>query len=144
MTACGVCLPPPVAIEADGGLELQVGELDLRIDTPGGTYGDTVTLRLAGKIPLAPRIEGGALGVELGTPELSLMVVETDWRASYSTITNLLEDQLPISSLMAIAGAFSFPLPSFAGISVSEAIAIRAPSGVHTEIALDLAVGAAP
>ncbi|HMV66423.1 MAG TPA: hypothetical protein PKA64_06200 [Myxococcota bacterium] len=135
---------PPVAIEADGGLELQVGELDLRIDTPGGTYGDTVTLRLAGKIPLAPRIEGGALGVELGTPELSLMVVETDWRASYSTITNLLEDQLPISSLMAIAGAFSFPLPSFAGISVSEAIAIRAPSGVHTEIALDLAVGAAP
>jgi hypothetical protein len=131
---------PPVALEVDGGLQLQIGELDLRIDTPGGTYGDTVTLRLAGKIPLSPRIEDAELGVELGTPELSLMVVETDWRASHATITNLLEDQLPVESLLAIAGAFSFPLPAFAGISVSEATAIRAASGVHTEVAMDLAV----
>lgn len=135
---------PPVALEGPDGLEVQIGELDLTITTPGGTYGESVRVRVTGTVPLAPRIRDGALGVALGTPTLSLMVVETDWRADPTTISNLLLDQLPIDTLLGLAGAFDFPLPVFAGLSIDHADAARAASGVHTTVGITLGVEAAP
>jgi hypothetical protein len=134
---------PPVAIQREGQLDLQVGELDLRLETVGGDYGDFVVIRMAGKIPINPSIEGGELGVEIGTPELSLMVVDTDWNASNDTITDLLEAQIPLDSLLSLVGVLAkFEIPPFAGLLIEEATAARASSGVHTVLELNL--GPAP
>lgn len=133
---------PPVAIEKDGQLSVQIGELDLRVETPGGEFGNYVVIRLAGKVPIDPKIDGGSLGVTVGDPDLSMMVVDTDWRASKSTITTLLESQLPIDALLSLASAFSFDIPPFFGLQIDNATADRDATGVHTTISMDL--GAAP
>lgn len=133
---------PPVALEGPEGLELQVGEVFLRIDTPGGTYGEYVVVRVAGRVPVTPRLTNGELGLTVGEPQLSLQVVETDWNASHSTITNLLEDQLPIDVLVGFASAFGFPLPAFAGLVIDSAEVSRGASGVHTAVGVVLAAEA--
>lgn len=134
---------PPVAIEDNGQLRLEIGELELTILTPGGDFGERVVVRLAGWIPLNPVIEGGALGIDTGEPQLSLMVVESDWRASVSTTTNLIEDQLPIDTLLILLGAFKLPLPSLGGLAIEGAEASRGASGVHTLVRLSLGLAEA-
>jgi hypothetical protein len=131
-------LLPPVAIEDNGQLRLELGELQLTILTPGGDFGERVVVRLAGWIPLQPVIENGALGVDTGKPELTLMVVESDWRASVSTTTNLIADQLPIDTLLVLLGAFKLPLPAIGALQVTTAEASRASTGVHTHVRLSL------
>jgi hypothetical protein len=133
---------PPVAVQGPEGLVVQFGEIDLTVATPGGTYGELVRVRIAGSVPVSPKVTDGALGVSLGEPFLSMMVVETDWPADEGTITNLLLSQLPIDQLLSIAGAIDFPLPSLLGLVIEEATAVRASSGVHTTVGLTLGLEA--
>jgi hypothetical protein len=133
---------PPVAVQGPEGLEVQFGEIDLTIATPGGTYGELVRVRIAGAVPVAPKVTDGALGVSLGEPVLSMMVVETDWPADEGTITNLLLSQLPIDQLLGIASAIDVPLPALLGLTIQEATAVRAASGVHTTVGMTLALEA--
>jgi hypothetical protein len=129
---------PPIAIQRDGGLRLEVGEIELTILTPGGEFGDRVVVRLAGSIPLNPVIADGELSVATGEPSLTMMVVESDWRSSYEATTNLLEDQLPIDTLLVLLRTFGFPLPAVAGLVIGEAVADRSATGVHTNVGLTL------
>ncbi len=129
---------PPVAVDNEGQLEIQLGELGIAFATPGGGFGDNLDLAASGGASLTPQVSGGSMGVSIGEPVVSLMVRGSDWNASDLAITNLLEDQLPLEPLLTLASLYRFQLPSFVGVGLGDATVGRSSSGVHTTIAFDL------
>lgn len=129
---------PPVVVQHEGGLQVQVTELAVRVETPDGENGEYLDLSVTAKIPVELRVEAGILKIALGTPEVVVDVRDSDWGASNNAIGNLLADQLPIATLVALLGDIEFPLPSFAGITLGDTEAIRDSSGVYTTVGVNL------
>jgi hypothetical protein len=104
---------PPVMIERGGVLNLEVGEINVFIDTPGGDFGDHLEATISGSIPVEIIGEDGELQIDLGEPNLAFMVRDSDWgAASNESITNMLSVMLSPTLIMAAVGEISFPLPS--------------------------------
>ena len=80
----------------------------------------------------------GELTLELGTPELVLMVRESSMGADDEEMTTLVEQVLPLDLLFALLGDFSFPLPALYGIELDEGGATRDASGVYTGLEISL------
>ena len=131
-------LLPPVVVERDGELQAQMGELIVDINTPGGALGDHLQAAVNVFVPLEVLVEGGALTMKLGTPEVVLMVRESTMGATDEEMTTLVEQMLPIELLFSLLGDFSFPLPSLYGLSIDEGEAKRDPSGVYTSLEVAL------
>jgi hypothetical protein len=131
---------PPVIVEAEGGLQAQMGELRVRIETPGGELGSFLDLAVFLRAPLEVVLEEGELVLDIGDVDLDLMVRDSDWGASNEATTALVESMLPISTLMALLGDFSFPVPSLLGIQIDAATVRRDSGGVHTAIAAELSI----
>ena len=74
----------------------------------------------------------------LNQPEVLVDVRDSDWGLADNTLTNLLAEQLPIDTLLLLLGQIELPLPSVAGISITDAVAFRDASGVHTSIGANL------
>lgn len=125
---------PPVVVERDGGLEAQVAELIVTIDTPGGELGEHLEVAVAAFVGLEVRIDDGELVLDLGEPDLVLAVRDSDWGATDESTTTLLEENLPLDTLLALLGELSFELPSLYGISFDRGEAERDASGVHTDV----------
>lgn len=129
---------PPVVVESEGGLQAQVTELLVRVETPGGENGEFLDLAVHAKIPVDMAVTAGVLSIDLGSPELTIDVRDSDWGASNNAIANLLAEELPIEALLILVGDIEFPLPSVAGITIGDAEAYRDSSGVYTTIGMNL------
>jgi hypothetical protein len=130
-------LPPVIVKNEAGELEAQIGELMVTIDTPDGELGHHLVASITMFAPLEIRIENNVLALELGDPVLHVTVRESDWGAENETVTNLLEEMLPIDTMLAMFGDFEFPLPALPGISVAAGEALR-DGDVHTNVTVDL------
>lgn len=128
---------PPVLVQHGDETLLQIGELTVRVNTPGGDTFDTLDVALSASIPVDLEVEGGELVIALGRPELDFIVRDTDWQATPEQITALLEDELPIETLVLLLGKLSFPLPSLAGFTLDNAAIARDDTQVFTQIAVD-------
>lgn len=129
---------PPVLVERDGKLAVQVGELLLTIDTPDGEMGTHLVVAIAATIGIELGIEDGNLVLSMEEPEMVLAVRESDWGASNERVTRLIEEMLPLDTLLSLLGDFSFPLPSLYGISIDSGEAYRDQDGVHTGIEINV------
>ena len=131
---------PPVVVDDRGQLSLQLGELIVDISTPGGALGEQLSMAVAGSVPLTPIVDNGVLKLTLGTPDLVLSVRGTTSQASTEALTQLLEENLPISMLLGVVADLQIPLPTFAGMSVNTALAQRDGTGAWTQLLVDLEV----
>jgi len=129
---------PPVIVDEHGQLLLQFGELIVDIHTPGGALGEQLSMAVAGSVPLTPMVENGVFKVTLGRPELVLSVRGTTSQASTEALTQLLEENLPVSMLLGTVGDIAIPLPTLAGVGVRTALAERDPTGAWTQLLIDL------
>jgi hypothetical protein len=129
---------PPAVVEQDGQFVAQLGEMALRLDTPGGDNGDYLDVVLSGATALDLTIEGTELRLDIGEPDLKFAVADSDWGASNDTITTLLEEQLPIDVILLLFGEIAFPLPEIPYLTIDHATAERDPSGVHTDLEIFL------
>jgi hypothetical protein len=130
---------PPVAVEVDGGLQLQVGELIVDIHSPGGELGEYLQVAVSVYIDLDITLVDGVAALELGEPTLSMMVLHSDWGASSETTTRLIEEMLPIDSFMMLLGGLEFPLPALAGLTLEGAdIGRDAGTGLHTSMEIQI------
>lgn len=125
---------PPVAVQSDDGLEAQLGELVVTVDTPGGELGNHLVVSLNANVGLELTVEGGEVGISLGDPTIVMQVRESDWGASNDTITNLISDMLPLDTFLALLGDISYPVPSLYGIQLDEGTVSRDDDGVHTDL----------
>jgi hypothetical protein len=128
---------PPVVVERDGQLVAELGEIALRLETPGGENGDFLDVVLSGQSEIDLTIIDNELRLSIGQPDLQFAVVDSDWGGSNNTITTLLEQQLPLDVILLLLGDFAFPLPDL-GFTISEATAERDISGVHTDFEISL------
>ncbi len=129
---------PPVLVERDGRAQLQMGELEVEILTPGGEHGERIALAVNAFADVELAVQDGVAQLSLGEPTVDFIVRDTDWNARNETLTNLLEHAVPVDALLGTLGELSFPLPSLAGISVVRAEVDRDKSGAHTSIGLKL------
>ncbi len=129
---------PPVAVQVDGGLQIQAGELVVDIETPDGELGEYLQVAAAAFIDLELALEDGVVALDIGTPELSLMVRQSDWGASDETTTRLVEEMLPLDTFLALLGGLELPLPSLEGLTISSADLGRDRSGLHTTVEVEL------
>lgn len=127
---------PPVIVENNGGLQLQIGELLTTIDTPDSELGGHVVVAISGTVDLDVVLRDGVLAVELGKPDLILDVRESDWGASNETVTRLVEESLPLDTLLAFLPALEFPVPALFGLVIQEGTTARDPSGYHTDLSI--------
>lgn len=129
---------PPVIVERDGQLEAQLGEVAIHIETPGGTNGGFLDVTMSGATALELSVTDNALVIGLGEPELRFVVRDSDWGASNETITNVLEEELPLDVLLLLLGNFTFPLPELEGFTIASATTTRDASGSYTDVAVTL------
>ncbi len=123
-------------VDADGAMQLQLGELQVAVDTPDGDLGQRLDLAVAAWADLGLVYASGELGLDLGAVRTSLDVRGSDWGASNEATTKLVSEMLPLDAMLALVGAFRFPVPELGGLRVADAAIDRA-SGA-TEVALDL------
>ena len=130
---------PPVVIGDDQGLELQVGELGVALDTPGGELGDHLLLASTAFIPLDVAVEDSELKLRLGDVDLTLMVRDSDWGAGDEATTQLVEEMLPIDTLLALATAqLGLEIPAIQGLVIDSATTARHGDGAHTVVTVEL------
>ena len=127
---------PPVIVEKDGKLELQVGELGVTILTPGGELGESLEASVNVFAPVEVYAQNGMLTLDIGDPELVIMVRDSDWGATDTTTTQLLEEVLPIDTLLALLGTIEFELPSLAFLTIDSASTGR--DGYNTTLDIKL------
>lgn len=123
---------PPVMVEDDGQVQAQVAELIVTIDTPGGELGSHLQLSIAAFVAVDLVYDDGEIALELGDVDLSLMVRESDWGASNEAVTTLVEEMLPLDTMLALLGNISFPVPEISGLTLGEVDVSRDSSGVYT------------
>jgi hypothetical protein len=131
-------LLPPVVVQDEGGnLEAQLGEVYIIIDMEGSDLGTHLELALAVNVDVDIDVVDGVIDVGLGTPELDIMVRDSDWGASNEAVSALLVDVLPIDLILSLIGDLTFPLPELPGLTV-DANAGRDGNGTHTAVRLSL------
>ncbi|HJN77206.1 MAG TPA: hypothetical protein QGF58_24995 [Myxococcota bacterium] len=129
---------PPLIGQERGRLQIQVGELAVDLDTPGGELGDHLELAVDLQIDAAPTTYEGVLDLGLGEPTIDMMVRDNDWGATEESTTNLIEAMLPLDSLVGVLGGVEIPLPSIDGTTPIDIKILRDDSGAHTMVGLDL------
>ncbi len=130
-------LPPVVVQDAEGNLEAQLGEVGIIIDMEGSDLGSHIELALAVNVDIDLDVVDGVIDVSLGTPELDIMVRDSDWGASNEAVSALLVDVLPIDLILSLIGDLTFPLPELPGLTL-DANAGRDGNGTHTAVRLSL------
>jgi hypothetical protein len=131
---------PPVIVQGDDSLQVQVGELSIILETPGGELGERVVMDVAAFVDLELSLDGNTIALDLGTPELVIAVRESDWGSSNEALTTLIEEMLPIELLLLALGALEFELPEFEGLSFGDAEIERSSSAYHTDIEVQLVI----
>ncbi len=126
-------LPPVLVQSSDGQAQVQMSEMLVTIDTPGGGLGEHIVVAMSLWVDVQMVIEDGSLVLSLGEPTIVMDVRESDWGASNEATTNLLSDALPIDVILMLLGDISFPLPSLYGITVDSGAADRDASGYYTD-----------
>jgi hypothetical protein len=92
---------PPVVVENNGQLQLQVGELQAFIHTPDGEFGQNLQLSISAWIELRLEVEDATLGVELGEAAFDIFVRDNDWGVEAETLTNMVNEAFPAEALKA-------------------------------------------
>jgi len=129
---------PPLIGQERGRLQISVGEFAVDLETPGGELGDYLNLAVDLEIDCAPTTHDGVLDLDLGEPQVDMMVRENDWGATEESTTNLIEAMLPLDSLIGVLGSVEIPLPSIDGSKPIDTKILRDESGAHTVVGLDL------
>lgn len=131
---------PPVIVQGASGLQVQVGELSVTLETPGGELGERVVMDVAAFVDLEMSLQDNTIALDLGTPDLVIAVRESDWGSSNEALTTLIEEMLPIELLLLALGALEFELPQFEGLALGDTEIERSSSGYHTDIEAQLVI----
>jgi hypothetical protein len=129
---------PPTFIDVDGALRAQIGELALRIDTEDGRNGEYLVAAASGHADLGLSVVAGVLKIAVGRADVALAVRDTDWTDSLPEATAQLDALLPIDVALALLSDIALPLPTLGELTIAGAGAARDPSGLHTNVAIDL------
>jgi hypothetical protein len=129
---------PPVLIERNQQLSLQVGELDVVVRTPGGGMGDYLKASITVFADVEMMALNGSVKLDLGQLDVHIMVRDSDWGASEEAITRVLEENLPIDALLSLIQDFEYPIPSFSGVEVRTVDLQRDGGAMHTNISVTL------
>lgn len=128
---------PPVVVERDGKLQAQVGELIIDILTPDGQLGTSICVAATAFVDLDLVVEDNLLLLDLGEVDLNLMVRNSDWGADNDTVTTLIDEMLPLDSMLLLLGSLSFELPALEGFAVRSADVEREGTGVGIRVDLE-------
>jgi hypothetical protein len=131
---------PPTLVEVDKALRVQVGEMQVRLDTIDGARGEYLVFAMGGHVDLDVKVENGMLKLVFGQKDLRLTVRDTDWTGSLVEVTAEIEKLLPLDLALGLLTDLEIPLPSLGGLTLASAAVTRDTTTLHTNLALDLEV----
>ncbi|MFT4979384.1 MAG: hypothetical protein ACI8S6_005294, partial [Myxococcota bacterium] len=131
---------PPVIVESDGLLELQLAELELTIDTPGASVGDHLVAKVDLTAQLSIEVVGSALGLQVGEVDIGMSILESDWGVTPDGLELLVMSFLSPTTIQEALDGLALELPTLYGLSITEAQVARADTGTHTDVSLTVAV----
>jgi len=129
---------PPVIVQHEEGMEIQIGACEVTVLTPGGGLGERLVADMSLKINASVGYSDGQVVLELGNPEMDLMVKESDWGAMPETVTQLLEQLIPVGELVSAFGDIAIDVPQMDGIAIDGARVSRDASRLGTHVEVDL------
>lgn len=135
MTHAGL---PPVLLDQDGSLEIQMGEIDLHLMTPNFGLGELMVLRLAAKMNLDVVFENGFVRPVLSNLQIQPDVLETDWMEDEENMVELLEKFVTPELLLGSLENIEIPIPSIDGLTIDSAQVDRTNPAAHTSLELNI------
>lgn len=129
---------PPVMVERGGETRLQLGEMTMLVNTPGGEYGDQVELAMALDARLTIELTGEAAGLRLSGTQVTLAPVG-DAAAHQGLIENINGIQTAVGLGMGMLNdMLSFPLVEEGAepLTLPELTFVRDGSGKATNLEL--------
>jgi hypothetical protein len=129
---------PPVLVQNGADTELQVGELQVRLEAYDSADFTYIDLALAAKVPVDLEVQGGALTIAMGAAQLDFVVRDSDWDVDHDWLTETLAANLPVDVLLAALGPLEIELPELGGFVLTDAAIDRDATGAHTNIHVDL------
>jgi hypothetical protein len=130
---------PPVWLERDGQARLQLGEMALTVETPGGTYGERVELMVALDARAEIVLSGEVAGVVLSDARVHMRLVGES--AGHAALREALPTMVTAFGLGigVVNEQLSFPLTDLlGGLVLPELTFERDPSGLGTRVQLSV------
>lgn len=125
---------PPVIVEQQGALQLQLGEITADLRTPGFALGEFLTIRVAGAVNLDLVFDNGSIAPALTDLSLHFDILDTDWEQDEEAIVNLLNTFITPEQLLGALDGLSLELPAIDGVSIDNATIDRVETGVHSDL----------
>lgn len=128
---------PPVLIEHNGKLQMQIGDLDIAITTPGGEMGETLKMRVTALMDVDIALADSALKLKPTVTDTFMYVYDSDWGETPFETTALVEETLPMEVLLGLMGDLVIPMDALGDLGLELTLDVgRNPSGVHTDLAI--------
>ena len=126
---------PPVVVEKNGKLELQLAGLDISIATPGGEMGEYCNMRVAAVMDLEIGLGDGAIKLKPIVKDTYMYVYDSDWGPNPYTTTQIVEEMIPMELMLGLMGDLEVPLDALADLNLDFEIDMtRNDSGAHTNL----------
>ena len=129
---------PPVLVDQDGALEIQLGEMDLHLLTPDFGLGERMVLRLAANMTLDMVFEEGVVRPILSDLQIQPDVIETDWMQDEENMVELLRKFVTPELLLGSLDGIEFLIPSIEGLVIDSAQIDRTLTTEHTSLQLNI------
>ena len=130
---------PPVLIDTPRGVELQLGPIEVVLDSPNGKYGTRMALELVLWVQLEFLLNGQQIQIRQTNVQVDQTIVDHDWLVAkpiISTTLNLiidLEDEID-RALQQV----SIPIPSIPGIQLTGKAIQRSPNTHYMQGAIEV------
>ncbi len=129
---------PPVLVEVDGATQLQVGEMDIDIMTPGFEPGNYIKLRVAANVNVEIQFDAGFIRHDLNAMNMNIDVVETNWNTDKESLIALMNALITPELLLGAVEDIEIEIPSIPGIEIDGATIHRESTGLHTGLLLNI------
>ena len=129
---------PPVIVESNDQLQLQLGGLEITANTPGFGMGENITLSVTATADIGLSFTDGELAPVVDGLVMNLDIVETDWTQDPEFIIELVSGLITPELLLGALDDVSIELPSLAGVSFDDAELTH--SGYHSDLQVEMVV----
>ena len=127
---------PPVLVETNDQLQLQLGGMEIAANTPGFGMGENITLSVTATADVGLTFADGHLAPTADELVMHLDIVETDWTQEPEFIIELVSGLITPERMLGVLDGVSIELPALSGVRFDDAEISH--SGYHSDLRVEM------
>ena len=130
---------PPVVIGTEEGIQIQVGAVDARLETPGGRFGSRLEFEISAWVDLSADLKSGLLHLEQRDVETRIVLHDHDWTLPESVIIASISKSIDLEARIdqALKNVL-IEIPDIPLFTIEAAGIDRAPDGGYSRASIRL------